>query len=359
MHERLPPPSVAPQMWETLSDAEQVFTVAMPRGWRNRAWFQSNGAFPHQLATAESPTGGTTLFLGDSTIPLFTEPAAAMFGSQPGTVVRPYTSIEHFLPAHAQYRFGGLPGFRWGSMVPSPELFQRVSQSFQRAGAAQAWVTAGRLTFSFDEGPRRVQAILFGSCTSLGQVWMAEVHGITTVGDPESFVPALLEMLDSRRTNPAILQRQLQERARSAAQHQATMSMLDQGAARLRANHQQNMATLQGMAASHQAHMASLHESHEAHNAAWRNQQMAQDAAHHARMHTSTSDDTHRRFLNTITEERTVIDGAGNTYQVADGYDRYFRRRSDGAWLGTRDHRGLNDIPGVNPDDYEEVKIKL
>ncbi|OJT27202.1 hypothetical protein BO221_04210 [Archangium sp. Cb G35] len=358
MHERLPPPSVAPQMWETLSDAEQVFTVAMPRGWRNRAWVQSNGSIPHQLATAESPTGGTTLFLGDPTIPMFIEPAATMFGSPPGAVARPYTSIEHFLPAHAQYRFGGLPGFRWGAMVPSPELFQRVSQLFQRSGAAQAWVTAGRITFSFDEGPRRVQAVLFGSSTNLGQVWMAEVHGITTVGDPEAFVPALLEMLDSRRTNPAILQRQLQERARSAAQHQANMAMIDQGSARLRANHQQNMATLQNMAASHQAHMASLHESHEAHNAAWRNQQMAQDAAHHARMHTSTSDDSHRRFLNTITEERTVIDGAGNTYQVADGYDRYFRRRSDGAWIGTRDHRGLNDIPGVNPDDYEEVKIK-
>ena len=357
MHERLPPPSVVPQAWETISDAEQVFTLTMPRGWRNRAWVQSNGSLPHQLATAESPKGETALFLGDPTLPLFIEPAATMFGSPPGAVARPYTSIEHFLPSYAQHRFGGLPGFRWGSMAPSPELFQKVSQTAQRAGAAQVYVTAGRLTFTFDEGPRRVQALLFGSSTSFGQVWMVEVHGITTVGDPEAFAPALLEMLDSRRTNPAVLQRQLQERARSAAQHQATMSMLDQGAARLQANHQRNMATLQGMAASHQARMASMHESHEAHNAAWRNQQAAQTAAHHAQVH--TSDDEHRRFLNTIVEERTVIDGEGNTHQVADGYDRYFRRRSDGAWIGTRDHRGLSDIPGVNPDDYEEVKIKL
>jgi len=359
MHEPLPPPSVAPHAWETIHDAEQVFTLAMPRGWRNRAWVKSDGPVPHQLATAESPSGETALFLGDPTIPQFIEPAAAMYGSPPGAVARPYTSIEHFLPAYAQHRFGGLPGFRLGAMAPSPELFQLVGQAVQRAGAAQAWITAGRLAFSFDEGPRRVQALLFGSSTSFRPVWLVQVHGISTVGDPEAFAPALLEMLASLRTNPAVLQRYRQERAQSAARHQATMEMLNQGAAILQSNHQQNMATLQGMASSHQAHMASLHESHDAHNAAWQSQQAAQAAAHHAQVHTSDSDNAHRRFLNSIAEERTVIDGEGNTYQVADGYDRYFRRRSDGAWIGTRDHHDLREIPGVNPGDYEEVKIKV
>jgi hypothetical protein len=357
MQARLSPPSVAPHAWEMLSDPEQVFSLSVPRGWRNRAWLKHNGHIPHQLATAESPGGETSLFLGDSSLPLFIEPATAMFGAPPGAVVRPYTSIEHFLPAYAQQRFGRLPGFRLGAMAPSPELFQMVGASARRAGAAQVWLTAGRLAFTFNEGPRPVQALLFGSSTSLGQSWLADVHGISTVGDPEAFAPALLEMLASRRTNPAVLQRQLQERARSAAQHQATMNMLDQGAAMLRANHQQNMAALQGMAASHQARMASLHESHDAHNAAWRSQQAAQDTAHHARMH--SSDDAHRRFLNVIAEERTVSDGEGNTYQVADGYDRYFRRRSDGTWIGTRDQRDLRGLPGVNPDDYDEMKIKV
>ena len=357
MQARLSPPSVAPHAWEMLSDAEQVFTLSMPRGWRNRAWFKNNGPLPHQLATAESPSGETSLFLSDPTLPMFMEPAAAMFGPPPGVVARPYTSIEHFLPAYAQQRFGGLPGFRPGAMVPSPELYQMVGQSAQRAGAAQVWITAGRLTFTFDEGPHRIQALLFGSSTSFGPNWLVDVHGISTVGNPEAFAPALLEMLASRRTNPAILQRQLQERARSAAQHQANMAVINQGTAILQANHQQNMATLQGMATSHQARMAALHESHDAHNAAWQRQQEAQMAAHHAQVH--SSDDAHRRFLNVIAEERTVIDGEGNTYQVTDGYDRYFRRRSDGAWIGTPSHRDLRGIPGVNPDDYEEVKIKV
>lgn len=357
MHEPLPPPSAAPDAWETVQDADQVFTVPMPRGWRNRAWFKSVGDVPYQLVTAQSPGGETALFLGDPTIPRFTEPAAVVFGPPPGTAVQPYTSVEHFLPAYAQHRFGGLPGFRLGAMAPSPELFQLINRVAQASGAGRVWITAGRLAFSFDEGPRRVRALLFGACTSFGPGWLAETYGISTVGEPEAFAPALLEMLASRRTNPAVIQRQLQERARSAAQHQATMAMLDQGAAMLRANHQRNMETLHGMAASHQAHMASLHASHDAHNAAWQSQQAAQDAAHQAQVH--TSDDAHRRFLNMISEERTVIDSDGNTYQVADGYDRYFRRRSDGAWIGTRDQRDLRGLPGVNPADYDEVKIKV
>lgn len=358
MHAPLQPPSVAPQAWETVPDAGQIFSLSMPRGWRNRAWVHQNGAVPYQLATAESPGGETALFLGDPTVPLFMAPGSAMYGVMPGAAVRPFTSVEHFLPAYAQQRFGGLPGFRLGAMVPSPELFQVLTQVVQRAGTPQAWITAGRLSFSFDEGPRRVGAILFGSCTNLMDFWMADVNGVSTGGDPESFAPALLEMLASRRTNPAVLQRQMQERALSAAQHQANMALINQGTAMLQANHQRNMANLQNMAASHQAHMASMHASHDAHNAAWQRQQVAQDTAHAARMHTPPSDDAHRRFLNYVVEERTVVDGAGNTHQVADGYDRYFRRHSDGAWIGTRGHQGLSDLPGVNPNDYEEVKIK-
>ncbi|WP_224250168.1 hypothetical protein [Hyalangium gracile] len=360
MQERLPPPSVAPNEWEIIVDASQAFTLSMPRGWRNRAWLHQGGPIPHQLATAQSPGGETALFLGDPTIPQFIDPSGVtMFGPPPGMVVQPYTSIEHFLPGYAQHRFGGLPGFRPGAMVPSPELFRLASESAQRAGAAQAWITAGRLSFSFDEGPRRVQALVFGVCTGVAPLWFAEVHGVSTVGNPEDFAPALLEMVASRRATPAMQQRQMQERARSAAQHQANMALIEQGTANLRANHQQNMANLRGMAASHQAHMASLHASHDAHNAAWQSQQAAQSAAHQSYMQASASDDSHRRFVNAIAEERTVVDGAGNTYQVADGYDRYFRRRSDGAWIGTRDHRDLSGIPGVNPDDYDEVKIKV
>lgn len=346
--------------WETIGDPEQTFTVLAPRGWQARAWVKREGPIPHQLVTAASPDGATALWMGDPTIPHFIDPAAVAFAPPPGLVVRPYTSIEHFLPGHVQHRFGGLPGFQPGPMAPSPELFQLVGEGLRRAGAAQVWVTAARIAFAFEEGGRQVQALLFASSASIGGIWMVTVQGITHLGDPAPFAPALLEMVASQRATPAMQQRQMQERAASAAQHQATMNMLDQNAAILRANHQQSMATLQGMAASHQAHMESLHASHDAAHAAWRDQQATQDASHaaqQARLH--GSDDAHRRFLNAIAEERTVIDGEGNTYQVADGFDRYFRRRVDGTWIGTRSHRDLRGLPGVNPDDYEEVRIKV
>lgn len=358
MHEHpLPPPSASPQAWETIVDPDQMFSVAVPRGWQGRAWVKRNGPIPRQLVTAVSPDRATALFLGDPTIPNFIDPSAVVFSAPPGMVVRPYTSIEHFLPAHVHHRFGGLPGYAPDGMTPSPELSQLIGQRLQRAGAAQVWVTAARLAFSFEDGPRRTRALLFAFSASIGGIWMVDLYGITALADPAPFAPALLEMVASQQATPAMHQRQMQERALSAAQHQATMSSLAQNEAILRSNHQQNMAVLQGMATSHQAHMASLQATHDAQNAAWQAQQTAQDAGHRAQLH--APDDAHRRFLNTITEERTVIDADGNTYQVADGYERYFRRRADNTWIGTRNHQDLSGVPGVNPDDYEEVKIKL
>lgn len=78
-----------------------------------------------------------------------------------------------------------------------------------------------------------------------------------------------------------------------------------------------------------------------------------------ARPSTTSNDDPHRRFLNMIAEERTVVDAEGQTHQIAAGYDRYFRRRSDGMWIGTHGDRDLRGVSGINPDDFEEMKIKI
>lgn len=351
----LPPPSAAPEAWETVVDPEQAFQLSMPKGWQNRAWVRWNGPAPRQLATATSPE--TTLFLGDGGLPQFIDPGAVAFAPPPGTVVRPYTPIEHFLPGYVHQRFGRLPGFAPGPMAPSPELARLVGQKLERAGAAQVWVTAARLAFSFDEGPRCAQALLFGFTATIGGVWLADTHGISTAGDPAPFAAPLLEMVASQQATPAMHQRQMQERAMNAARHQATMQSLANNAAILRANHQQSMATLQGMAASHQAHMANLHEARDARDAAWQAQQRAQDGAHATRL--QAPDDGHRRFLNLIAEERTVVDAEGHRHQVQDGFDRYFRRRLDGTWIGTKGQRDLRGLPGVNPDEYDELRIQV
>lgn len=351
----LPPPSAAPEAWETVVDPEQAFELPMPKGWQRQARVRWNGPVPRQLATASSPDGATALFLGDGTLPQFIEPAAAPFGPPPGTVVRPYTPIEHFLPGYAHQRYGLLPGFAPGPMAPSPELARLVGQKLERAGAGQVWVTAARLAFSIGEGERRLQALLLGYTASLGGVWFADTFGVSTLGDPAAFVPALLEMIASQRATPAMHQRQMQERASNAARHQAIMQSLATSAAILRSNHQSNMANLHTLAASHQAHMANLHQAADARNASWQAEQTARDGAHAARM--QAPDDGHRRFLNLVAEERTVVDAEGNRHQVQDGFDRYFRRRSDGTWIGTKDQRDLRGLPGVNPDEFDEARV--
>ena len=182
------------------------------------------------------------------------------------------------------------------------------------------------------------------------------LEGTVDALDPfAAFVPALLEMVASQRATPAMHQRQMQERASNAARHQAIMQSLATNAAILRSNHQSNMANLHTLAASHQAHMANLHQAADARNASWQAEQAARDGAHAARM--QAPDDGHRRFLNLIAEERTVVDAEGNRHQVQDGFDRYFRRRSDGTWIGTKDQRDLRGLPGVNPDEFDEAQV--
>jgi hypothetical protein len=346
-----PPPQLDPDSWVSVLDAtEQAFTIQLPRGWQNRAWLRRNGQLPVQLATSVSPSGATALFSGDPSFPMFSEPN--MFGGMPGAVTRPYTSIEHILPSYIQQRFGGLPGFRVTGMSPLPDLMHLVGQKAQRSGAQQLWVTAGRIAFTFSEGGHPVHAIVIGSSTNLGGVWFVDVHGVSTTEDPEPFVATLLTALDSRQTTPAMQARQMQERAASAAQHQATMAGIEQNGRILAANHAQNMANIQSSAASHQAHMGALHAAHDAHNASWTASQASQDAAHHQTM---ASDDLgQRRFLNMIAEERTVVDPNGDVHQVAAGFDRYFRRRSDGVVIGTHGHEAPRD-----PTAFDELRIKV
>lgn len=202
MYEVPPRIALAPGAWETVVDeAERAFAIAMPRGWDNRAWLLRRGTLVHQLATATSPSGETTLFMGDPSIPDFADPLSGV-PHPDGTVPHPYEPIERLLPGYVKGRFGALPGFRITGMVPSAELFHIVDHMARQAGATQRWITAARIAFHFTEGRRPVNALVFGSSTNIGAVWMVEMHGITTRNDPEAFTHALLDMIASRRALP-------------------------------------------------------------------------------------------------------------------------------------------------------------
>jgi hypothetical protein len=331
---------------------ENAFTVSVPRGWNNRAWLERRGAAVHNLVLTSSPDGSTAMFIGDGRLPYFLDPNQTPF-PPPGSVLRPFTSIEHFLPAYAQDRFGRLPGLRFIQMQPAPALHQLATQMLVRSGAPQSWVTAGRLTFEYSENGARIQGLLYGTTISLAPMWWAEIMGLSTTGEIAEYEELLFTIYKSRAATPEMHRRQMAERAQSAAAHQTTMAGLEMNAAILRSNHANNMGILNNMASAHQQRMDTLHNSHDAANAAWQERQQQQDSR------PSSADAGQRRFLNMIAEERTVVDSEGQTHQIAAGYDRYFRRRSDGVWIGTHGDRDLRGVSGINPDDFEELKIKI
>ena len=121
-------------------------------------------------------------------------------------------------------------------------------------------------------------------------------------------------------------------------QHEQTMQGLQQ-------NHRNNMATLHGMAASHQLRMDAIHATGDASMAAYQ-------------QHDIASDNNQRGFLNYLTDEHTVATSDGQTFQVDNRYDRYFINKNDNSYIGMKGAADLSNFQGINPNDYEEAKIK-
>ena len=356
----------APTEWDTITDPTQTFTAAVPRGWQHQVTMVPTPATKHTLVSATSPGGDTRLHTGDPDMPMFIEPQAVVAGVPPGLVARPGTPATQLLPEWVRYRYGRAPGFRTGSVAEFAPVLEPVLESVRRAGAQLAWATSARLDFEFGDGGRVLRAVLLMATFSYGPVWVAYVHGVTTAEDPEPFVPSLLHMVGSVRPTDAEHQRQVQQRMASAAQHQMTMANIAANTAMMQSHHAQSMAGLDASARAHQERMASLHASQDAHNAAYEAQQAgidAQHAAYVAGVQPGSADPGQggtpaQDFINMIREERTVIDSEGYAHQVEAGYDRYFYRRHDGTWIGLQQHQELSDVPGVDPNDYEEVRIQ-
>jgi hypothetical protein len=74
----------------------------------------------------------------------------------------------------------------------------------------------------------------------------------------------------------------------------------------------------------------------------------------------ASSDTQHRNFLNYVNEENTVVDPSGKTFQVDGSYQRYFIHKQTGTYVGGDSGTDIDKLRslGLNPDDYEEAKIK-
>ena len=72
-----------------------------------------------------------------------------------------------------------------------------------------------------------------------------------------------------------------------------------------------------------------------------------------------TVDVQHRQFLNYINDENTVQNTSGQTFQVDDGYNRYWMNTVDNTYVGGDINFGESQPVemGLDPGTYEEVQI--
>lgn len=349
---------------------EGAFTVDLPRGWTVDARSLRPGGVHRPVAMARSPEGDTQIFIGDPQLPDYLEPYSGMM-PHPMAVLMPFQPAEAFFRGYAHNRYGAAPGFRITACARNPALEQPLIEGAQRRGIP-ARASGASLSFELQDGPRRVRGRLHGTTSGPPPLWVAVVFGaLTTIDmDPARWDALLLRIFGSLRFDP----RWQQLRDQTHAQRMVQIQQDDQAArAAMQIRHQGNMAWIQNSTAAHAQRMDNLHASADAQLAGWRAREDAGDQAHQAflsglrgespaaPMAAPGGDFGHRRFLNVITEQETVIDGAGNAYQVEGGHERYYKHRRDNSYLGTDasvEHQDLRARFGVNPDDYEEVRIK-
>ena len=334
--------------WEVKTDpVEQAFTIELPKGWKNDAYVKRDGIFTVSVATAESPDGADALFYGDPKMPRFVAPEAALPQNRndPNTRIQAYQPAERFLPEYVKSRFAKLPGFKLTGVSAEPELVEKNRQALQKLNMSVQGLHSARVDFTFEQSGKVRHGSLFGSTLDMGIIWAASVAGIVSSSDPTRLRSALFHVLESQKALPEWKEKERVAAADRQRQHAYIMATIAANTEVLKANHASNMATLNGMAVRHQARMDAIHAAGDASRAAYK----ARDAA---------SDNNQRGFLNYITEQNTVAGPSGRTFQVDNKYDRYYLNKTDNSYIGVKGGTTLNDLPGVNPGDYEEGSIQ-
>jgi hypothetical protein len=335
--------------WEVKSDpVEQAFTIELPKGWKNDAYLKRKGIITVPVVTSESRDGTAALFFGDPKLPTFIEPQSMMphQHNDPNVKGQTYTPAERFLPTYLKSRFAKVPGFQIIGVTQEPELVEKNRALIQKSGKSQylQQLDAARVDFTFQDGGKTRHGAVYGTTTSVGTIWFASVAGIVSNDEPQKLKTMLFHILESQKTDAAWKEKESQAAANRQRQHEHVMAQIARNTEQLRVNHQNNMATLNGMAVRHQARMDAIHASGDASMAAYK----ARDAA---------SDNNQRGFLNYITEENTVAGPSGRTFQVDNQYERYYINKNDNSYIGLKGGTTLNDLNRINPGDYEEAKI--
>ena len=324
---------------------ENGYTIGMPRGWHNRTYSARVDQIHSMVVTTVSPDGSVVIYSGDPSIPQYWSPHAAtpithdMARVNPRIRIEPFARATDYFPGYVQRKFGRLPGFRMLGTEPDPVAEGKIREKLAAAGV-QMLPTVANVTFSYLDGAKAMRALVIGSTMDSGPFWIVTVTGIATTGDPRAYVPMVEAMGRSHKINP-------QWQAEQNRIHQQRMAQIDQFGRDMTAQHHRNMNAIQQSAQRHQQRMQAIQAQGDASMKSF-NERMA------------SGDTRHRNFLNYVNEENTVVDPAGKTYQVDGSYQRYFLNKQNGTYVGGDIGMDLDKLRGLglNPDDYQEVKIK-
>ena len=325
----------------TLTDpVEKAFTAKTPAGWRSQAYLARVYELYHPVVTSLSPDNETVLFSGDPRQQGFTVPTQYM-NENSGLPQNPLMGWSDYIPADQYYadyvrnKFGKLPGFKLIGVKPNAALQRYSEEMAQKSGRNQITTTA-LVYFEYSDKGKPMHAVVSGATLGLQEagVWITDVAGVATSGSVSDYLP-MVEKLRQSVTYSKSWGAQQQQR------HEARM-------AQLRQDHANQLASWSASNRQHDLRMKAISDAGDASMQKWYSEQ-------------AQSDNTQRRFLNYITDEHTVVSSSGKAFQVDDSHQRYFVNKTTGKYIGTSSTTDLNDLRGmmnINPDDYEEAKIK-
>ncbi len=351
--EKTPMPTVTevasvaqPQGWVSVHEMmENSFSIDMPKGWVNAALLHRLHESPRALITSVSPDKKTVIYMGDPRLPVYTLPGSGLdVPYRQLNIKYPYqianhVSAETYFSDYLRKYFGKMEGFRIVEKFDNRPLLELMQKEKEKTNV-NVDVSTVSYRFEYISNGRTIHGELNGAVISLGQMWIPEVSGFCTAGDPKDLSVKMIKMMKSKVNNPRWVEAQ-------NAKHQQTMASIEQNTQRMTQQHQQRMADMQRNAAAHQQRMADLQQAADARNEQWRRNQAAQDVQH-------------EKFINVIRGEHTVQDSEGNTYQVDNNHDKYFVDKTNNTYIGTDATKTLDDlrqIKHINIDNFENVQI--
>ena len=344
-------PSKAPTEYVTISDpVENCFTVQVPKGWYNRGYSARIYDIHREVVTSVSPNSDTVLFTGDPSVPQYWSPDTGNPVIEQVCELSPFMELARYQPAndyfpiYAKKKFGKLTNFKITGVQPNAKVFGEFQRIFAEHGVQLSNGLTVDLKFTYEDKGKKMNGLLIGTTINSGPFWIVEVWGMSTSSDVETFRPTLVKIALSKKTNPewTALQNQKHEErmAQMRADHERIMQNMNQ-------QHAQNMQWIQASAQRHQQRMEAI----------W----AAGDASMKSYYERSASSDLqHQSFLNYINDENTVVGSEGRVRQVDSSYQRYYIHKTNNTYVGGDIRFNEDSIRrlGLNPDDYEEAKIR-